>query len=95
MMEIDLPRMQSLSPQFDSSSMDTISGMTNLTEIPLSTELQPQTQSHPSSSSVEKPNNCDWKFDSEICGCKYTNKSGCGCKYINKVSVFVCLLRNT
>lgn len=88
MMEIDLPRMQSLSPQFDSPSMDTIPGMTTLTDIQSSMGSEPQPEPDPSNCSI-KANNCEWKFDSEICGCKYTNKSGCGCKYINKVSVLV------
>lgn len=87
MMEIDLPRMQSLSPQFDSPSMDTIPGMTTLTDIPSSMVPESQPEIDPSNCSIGKANNCEWKFDSEICGCKYTNKSGCGCKYINKVSV--------
>lgn len=89
-MEIDLPRMQSLSPHFDSPPMDTIAGMTDLTDVSSPIEPDPQPpQQQPSSCSMEKANNCDWTTDSTLCGCKYENKSGCGCKYINKVSVSV------
>lgn len=81
MMEIDLPRMQSLSPQLDSPPpIESVKGMTNPNLSDLMTSSK-----EPSSSSCDTAKNCDWKFVSELCGCKYTNKSGCGCKYINKV----------
>lgn len=96
-MEIDLPRMQSLSPHFDTSSpINSIPGMTNLTDIIPSTQSTPTSQPEPEpqsnsfSFSNDIAKNCDWKLDTEICGCKYERKSGCGCKYINKVSVSVC-----
>lgn len=97
MMEIDLPRMQSLSPHFDSPTpMDSMPGMTqldltdvsSLTDITLtdvSPSTEPELEPDPSCYSVDNMKNCDWKLDTGICGCKYINKSGCGCKYINKV----------
>lgn len=95
MMEIDLPRMQSLSPHFDSPSPlnQPLPGMTqlDLTDITLtdvSPPTEPDFEPDPSFCSVDNTNNCDWKLDTGICGCKYLNKSGCGCKYINKVSAF-------
>lgn len=88
MMEIDLPRMQSLSPQFDSSeSTDSESGMTNLSlrDIPTPTPMvhTPTTELNPSSTSMTDAKNCDWTYGTDFCGCA---KSNCGCKYINKVS---------
>lgn len=89
MMEIDLPRMQSLSPQFDSSeSTDSESGMTNLSlrDIPTPTPMvhTPTTELNPSSTSMTDAKNCDWTYGTDFCGCA---KSNCGCKYINKVSI--------
>ncbi|XP_031620894.1 segmentation protein cap'n'collar isoform X2 [Contarinia nasturtii] len=82
MMEVDLPRMQSLSPHFDSPATIDIPGMTNLTEMMLPAEPE----LNPSNFSMEDTKNGDWKFETGICGC---NKSGCGCKYINKESEIV------
>lgn len=81
MLEIDLPRMQSLSPQFDSSPLDSIPGMTNFNLSDITETPEPD----PSSSSLEVTKTCDWKYESEMCGCK----TSCGCKYINKVR-FIC-----
>lgn len=79
MLEIDLPRMQSLSPQFDSSPLDSIPGVTNfnLNDITETPEPDPD----PSCSSLEVTKTCDWTYESGTCGCK----TSCGCKYINKV----------
>lgn len=78
-MEIDLPRMQSLSPQLDSPPpIDTIQGMTKLSPA----DIEPIT-TNTSNSSMNQVKSSEW--NNEICGCKYENKSGCGCKYINKV----------
>lgn len=91
-MEIDLPRMQSLSPRFDSSeSIDSEPEMTSLSlrDIPTPTPTHTPTTVEPDSSSLtmDDAKNCDWKYGSDFCGC---NKSGCcGCKYINKVSSLV------
>lgn len=77
-MEIDLPRMQSLSPQLDSPiPIESLKGMTNLS---ISDKMPAMNCT--SNSSLDQSKNCDW----ELSGCKYTNKSGCGCKYINQVS---------
>lgn len=93
MLEIDLPRMQSLSPQLDSPPPTNapVQGMTNLNL----TDIEPITTVHTSSSSINQAKNCEWNNnETEICGCKYTNKSGCGCKYINKVCVWlICSVR--
>lgn len=88
-MEVDLPRMQSLSPHFDTPATTDMSAMTNLTDFVPFSELEPEPkpvlqtspESIPSSFSMEDAKNGDWNFF--ICGC---NRSGCGCKYINKVS---------
>lgn len=84
-MEIDLPRMQSLSPHFD-SSLDgrDYPNITNLGLTDVSSciaEPEPEPISDPTTSSTDDAKICDWSSD--ICGCK----PGCGCKYINKVSV--------
>lgn len=79
MMEIDLPRMRSLSPHFDSSqSVDSMTGMTNLNF----TDVTESTKAEPLRSPINESKNCDWKYVTDVCGCK----SICGCKYINKVS---------
>lgn len=82
MIEIDLPRMQSLSPQLDSPPpIETMQALTNLNTA---ADIEP-IAINPSSSSMNPAKNCEWTNESEICGCRYENKSGCGCKYINKV----------
>lgn len=84
MMEIDLPRMRSLSPHFDSSPpMSSIPGMTNLNSPDICETTEPAQE--PSSSSKNDAKNCDWKYESDVCGCKTV----CGCKYINKVSHYL------
>lgn len=77
-MEIDLPRMRSLSPHIDSPPpINTMPVMTqlNLTDI---TETEQNTLDTPLLNTTRA---CDWKYDSDTCGCKTV----CGCKYINKV----------
>lgn len=83
MTEVDLPRMQSLSPKLLDSPqpMDTIQGMTVLNYA----DIEP-IHAIASSSSINQAKNFEWNNEShEKCGCKYENKSSCGCKYINKV----------
>lgn len=83
MSEVDLPRMQSLSPKLLDSpqQMDTIQGMTVLNDA----DIEP-IHVIASSFSINQAKNFEWNNESnEICGCKYENKSSCGCKYINKV----------
>lgn len=71
--------MRSLSPHFDSTPpTESLPGMTNLSEINEPTEPDPE----PTNSLTDGTKGCDWKYDSDVCGCK----SVCGCKYINKVS---------
>lgn len=80
MIEIDLPRMRSLSPHIDSPTpMSTLPAMTqlNLTNI---TEVEQPTLNTPP---LNPTKTCEWKYESDFCGCK----SVCGCKYINKVSL--------
>lgn len=83
MTEIDLPRMQSLSPKLLDSPppMDKIPGMTILNDA----DIEP-IHAITSSPPINQAKNFEWNNESnEICGCKYENKSSCGCKYINKV----------
>lgn len=83
-MEIDLPRMQSLSPHFDATADGrdcpsiTDLGLTDVSSYMIEPEIEPVPD--PSNSSMDDAKSCDW--NSDICGCK----PGCGCKYINKVS---------
>lgn len=86
MMEIDLPRMRSLSPRVDSPPpINTMPAMTNVNQLNLtdvidqSTEIEQTTLNTPPMN-TSKAN--EWKFESDACGCKMV----CGCKYINKVS---------
>lgn len=79
MTEVDLPRMQSLSPKLLDSPQPM--GMTVLNDA----DIEP-IHAIASSSSINQAKNFEWNNESnEICGCRYENKSSCGCKYINKV----------
>lgn len=84
MMEIDLPRMQSLSPPLDSpSSIDPntdIAGMDVFGDVPAIAD------------SLPPPGPCDANRDLDLCGCRLHGKTDCGCRYINQVSGSIPLL---
>lgn len=78
MMEIDLPRMQSLSPPLDSPPP--IDPITDLNDVDVFGAMPATSDSLPSRAP------CDTGHDSDLCGCRLHGKSDCGCRYINQVS---------
>lgn len=90
MLEIDLPRMQSLSPHLDSPPpIDTFEAISSMSMTSL-----PRTSPSTSLPMPMATKSCGCTYDTEICDEKYKSRSGCGCKYINKVSwlLFICIL---
>lgn len=80
MMEIDLPRMRSLSPHIDTPPpINTMPAMTQLNLTNITEAEQPTLNTPP----INTTKTCEWKYESDACGCKAV----CGCKYINKVSL--------
>lgn len=71
MLEIDLPRMESLSPQLNSPTIN---------------DDDMRTLSYKALSPIPQDIGDETTVTTDLCGCRYKNKSTCGCKYINKVS---------
>lgn len=81
MMEIDLPRMESLSPKLDSplTSEDSRECTMIMEQTNLPNDVINTTDNNQCFNTEVNSNN--------FCNCKYENKVTCGCKFINKVCI--------
>lgn len=88
MMDIDLPRMQSLSPPLDSPpSMDPFTDLTNVDAL---VDMPSLKDSSNAADTCDIGTVCN---DMDLCGCKLLGKLDCGCRYINQVGLLCSLLR--
>lgn len=83
-MEIDLPRMQSLSPPLDSPPA--IDPFTDLTNIDALVDMPSIKDVSNAAGSCDLGTACN---DLDLCGCKLLGKSDCGCRYINQVGILL------